>query len=153
MIERNVRLPGRVLGDIRSQLAACEIAARGMTELVGRITVRPMACALLMLAMMDYSERLTRHCLLELPDGEATFTDWIDDDQIDRGKPIPLVCTIRKHRRHDGGRLDRQFAPQVKGAINNTLSYTAAMSFHRGKVGAVGQHAEQRRRVPPDQAS
>ena len=36
MIERNVRLPGRVFGDIRSQLAACEIAARGMTDLVGR---------------------------------------------------------------------------------------------------------------------
>ncbi len=35
MIERNVRLPGRVFGDIRSQLAACEIAARGMTDLVG----------------------------------------------------------------------------------------------------------------------
>ena len=36
MIDRNVRLPGRVLGDIRSQLAACEIAARGMTDLVER---------------------------------------------------------------------------------------------------------------------
>ena len=36
MIDRNVRLPGRVLGDIRSQLAACEIAARGMTDLVAR---------------------------------------------------------------------------------------------------------------------
>ena len=36
MIDRNVRLPGRVLGDIRSQLAACEIAARGMADLVCR---------------------------------------------------------------------------------------------------------------------
>ena len=36
MIERNVRLPARVFGDLRSQLAACEIAARGMTDLVAR---------------------------------------------------------------------------------------------------------------------
>src|SRR5471030_1604099 len=36
MIDRNVRMPGRVLGDIRSQLAACEIGARGMTDLVAR---------------------------------------------------------------------------------------------------------------------
>jgi N-methylhydantoinase B len=126
MIERNVRLPVRVLGDIRSQLAACEIAARGMTDLVrrhGGDGVRD-----LMVAMMNYSERLTRQCLLELPDGEATFTDWIDDDQIDRGKPIPLVCTIRK--RGDTMEVDwTGSAPQVKGAINNTLSYTAAMSF------------------------
>ncbi len=82
----------------------------------------------LMIAMMDYSERLTRHCLLELPDGEATFTDWIDDDQIDAGVPIKLVCTIRK--RGDSMEVDwTGSAPQVKGAINNTLSYTQAMSF------------------------
>ena len=43
MIDRNVRLPGRVLGDIRSQLAACEIAARGMTDLVG-VTVPTASC-------------------------------------------------------------------------------------------------------------
>jgi N-methylhydantoinase B len=126
MIERNVRMPGRVFGDLRSQLAACEIAARGMADLVGRYTAEGVRG--LMVAMMDYSERLTRHCLLELPDGEATFTDWIDDDQIDIGVPIPLVCTIRK--RGDTMEVDwTGSAPQVKGAINNTWSYTAAMSF------------------------
>jgi N-methylhydantoinase B len=126
IIDRNVRLPGRVLGDIRSQLAACEIAARGMTDLVARYGAADVRA--LMVAMMDYSERLTRHCLRELPDGEATFTDWIDDDQIDPGVPIPLVCTIRK--RGDTMEVDwTGSAPQVKGAINNTWSYTAAMSF------------------------
>jgi N-methylhydantoinase B len=126
MIDRNVRLPGRVLGDIRSQLAACEIAARGMTDLVAHYGADGVVT--LMHATMDYSERLTRHCLSELPDGEATFTDWIDDDQIDVGKPIPLVCTVRKHG--DAMEVDwTGSAPQVKGAINNTWSYTAAMSF------------------------
>ena len=126
MIERNVRLPGRVFGDLRSQLAACEIAARGMADLVARHGGA--GVNELMIAMMDYSERLTRHCLLELPDGEATFTDWIDDDQIDAGVPIKLVCTIRK--RGDSMEVDwTGSAPQVKGAINNTLSYTQAMSF------------------------
>jgi N-methylhydantoinase B len=107
-------------------LAACEIAARGMADLVSRYGADGVAS--LMVAMMDYSERLTRQCLLELPDGEATFTDWIDDDQIDIGVPIPLVCTIRKH----GDTMEVDWtgsAPQVKGSINNTLSYTAAMSF------------------------
>jgi N-methylhydantoinase B len=126
MIDRNVRVPGRVLGDIRSQLAACEIAARGMTDLVARYDAERVVT--LMNATMDYSERLTRHCLSELPDGEATFTDWIDDDQIDIGKPIPLVCTVRKHG--DAMEVDwTGSSPQVKGAINNTWSYTAAMSF------------------------
>src|ERR1700735_1636845 len=126
MIERNVRLPGRVFGDIRSQLAACEIAARGMTDLVARYGTAE--TRRLMVAMMDYSERITRHCLSELPDGEATFTDWIDDDQIDAGVPIKLVCTIRKH----GDTMEVDWtgsAPQAKGVINNTWSYPAAMSF------------------------
>jgi N-methylhydantoinase B len=130
MIERNVRLPARVFGDLRAQHAACEMAARGMADLVahhGAGGVRT-----LMAETMDYSERLTRRCLAELPDGEATFTDWIDDDQIDVGRPIPLVCTIRK--RGDAMEIDwTGSAPQVKGAINNTWSYTAAASFTAAK--------------------
>src|SRR5262249_61118875 len=85
-------------------------------------------------ATYDYSEPLTAHCLSELPYGEATFTDWIDDDQIDAGVPIPLVCTVRK--RGDAMEVDwTGSAPQVKGAINNTFSYTAAMSFTAVKSG------------------
>jgi N-methylhydantoinase B len=130
IIEKNVRVPGRVLGDLRSQLAACEIAARGMTDLIARHGADGVRA--LMIETMDYSERLTRHCLTELPDGEATFTDWIDDDQIDVGKPIPLVCTVRK--RGDTMEFDwTGSSPQVKGAINNTWSYTAAASFTAAK--------------------
>jgi N-methylhydantoinase B len=130
MIERNVRLPARVLGDLRAQLAACEIAARGIDALVVRHGAEGFKN--LLSATMDYSERLTRHCLSELPDGEATFTDWIDDDQIDAGIPIKLVCTVRK--RGTSMQLDwTGSSPQVKGAINNTWSYTAGASFCAAK--------------------
>ncbi len=130
IIEKNVRLPGRVFGDLRSQLAACAIAARGMEPLIARHGAAGVRA--LMEETMDYSERLTRHCLDELPDGEATFTDWIDDDQIDVGVPIPLVCTVTKR----GGSMRFDWtgsAAQVKGAINNTWSYTAAASFTAAK--------------------
>jgi N-methylhydantoinase B len=131
MIERNVRVPVRVMGDLRAQLAACEIAIRGLSDLVARHGADGVTA--LMNATMDHSERLTRHCLAELPDGEATFTDWIDDDQIDAGKPIPLVCTITKRGEHM--RFDwTGSSPQVKGAINNTWSYTAAASFTAAKT-------------------
>jgi N-methylhydantoinase B len=81
---------------------------------------------------MNHSERLTRACLAELPDGEASFTDWIDDDQIDAGVPIRLVCTVRKQ----GERMVMDWtgsSPQVKGAINNTWSFTAAASYTAAK--------------------
>ncbi len=126
IIEKNVRVPARVLGDLRSQLAACEIAERGMTELIARHGA--MSVRRLIAATMDYSERLTRLSLAALPDGEASFTDWIDDDQIDAGRPIPLCCTVRKR----GEQMEIDWtgsSPQVKGAINNTWSYTAAASF------------------------
>ena len=32
----------------------------------------------------------------ELPDGEVSFEDWIDDDGIDVGQPIRLFCTMKK---------------------------------------------------------
>ena len=130
IIERNVRVPERVLGDIRAQLAACEIAERGMDELVRRYGTE--GVRRLMAAAMDYSERLTRQSIGALADGEARFTDWIDDDQIDAGKPIPLVCTVRKR----GEEMESDWtgsSAQVKGAINNTFSYTAAASFTAAK--------------------
>ncbi len=130
IIDRNVRLPGRVMGDLRAQLAACEIAARGIDELVGRHGAAGVAG--LMDATMDHSERLARHCLEQLADGEATFTDWIDDDQIDADLPIRLVCTVRKQ----GARMVFDWTgsnPQVKGALNNTWSYTAAASLTAAK--------------------
>ena len=130
ILERNVRVPVRVMGDLRAQLAACEIAARGINELVGRHGAEGVRS--LMEATMAHSERLVRHCLAELPDGEATFVDWIDDDQIDAGVPIKLMCKVTKTGEHmlfdwTGSN------PQVKGALNNTWSYTAAASFTAAK--------------------
>jgi N-methylhydantoinase B len=130
IIDRNVRLPGRVMGDLRAQLAACEIAIRGLHDLARRHGEAELR--LLLDETMDHSERLTRHCLSELPDGEATFTDWIDDDQIDAGVAIKLVCTVRK----SGTSMVFDWtgsSPQVKGAINNTWSYTAGASYCAAK--------------------
>lgn len=126
LIERNVRLPAKVAGDLRAQLAACHIAERQVLELVdrhGRETV-----AGYMQEVIDYAERLTRAAVAELPDGTFSFEDWIDDDGIDYGRPIRLFVTMRK----DGDRMVVDWtgtSPQVKGAINNTLSYTKAASY------------------------
>ena len=126
MIERNVRLPAKVLGDLRAQLSACHIAERQMLELVARHGADQVHAY--MQEVIDYAERLTRAAVRELPDGEFSFEDWIDDDGIDYGKPIRLFVTIRKQ----GDQMVVDWtgtAPQVKGAINNTLSYTKAASY------------------------
>jgi len=126
MIEKNVRLPVRVFGDLRAQLAACHVGETGLLDLVDRYGVRGVEA--LMEELLDYSERLTRAALLELPDGEVSFEDWIDDDGIDIGKPIRLFVTLKKKGDHMVADWTGT-SPQVRGAINNTFSYTAAATY------------------------
>ena len=126
LIEANVRVPVKVFGDLRAQLAACHIAERqflGLVDRHGADTVTE-----LMAAVIDHAERLTRAALAELPDGQWSFEDWIDDDGVDLDKPIRLFVTMTKRGDHmlvDWTGTD----PQVKGAINNTYSYTKAASY------------------------
>jgi N-methylhydantoinase B len=125
-IERNVRLPVQVFGDLRAQLAACYIAERRFAEIVAKYGAQQ--TAVFLRELIDYAERLTRAALRELPDGEWSFEDFIDDDGIDYGKPIRLFVTIRK--RGDQMVVDwTGTSPQVRGAINSTLSFTKAAAY------------------------
>ncbi|HUH02801.1 MAG TPA: hydantoinase B/oxoprolinase family protein [Kofleriaceae bacterium] len=126
IIEKNVRLPVKVFGDLRAQLAACHIAEKAFHELLERFGIEP--TRRFMAEVIDYAERLTRAALRDLPDGSWQFEDFIDDDGIDVGKPIRLLCTITK--RADHMVVDwTGSSPQVKGAINNTYSFSKAASW------------------------
>lgn len=126
ILEKNVRLPVRLMGDLRAQLAACHTAETAFHALLarhGRAEV-----ARLMDELIAYAERLTRAAIAELPDGTWDFEDFIDDDGVDYGVPIPLrvALTVR------GDTLIADWtgsSPQVKGAINNTFSFTKAATY------------------------
>ena len=126
MIEANVRVPIKVFGDIRAQLAACNIAERQFLELVQEHGVDTMTN--FMNDFVEYTERVTRAALSELPDGEWSFEDWIDDDGVDIGKPIRLFVKFKKQ----GDSLEADWSgtdEQVKGAINNTTMYQPTKAF------------------------
>src|SRR5947207_13937917 len=89
LLEKNVRLPVRVFGDMRAQLAACHIAEEAFARLVAKYGIGQVLTY--MEEMLDYTERLTRAALAELPGGEWTFTDWIGDDGVAFGAPVPLT--------------------------------------------------------------
>jgi N-methylhydantoinase B len=126
LIEKNVRVPVKVFGDLRAQLAACHIAEQAVVELAAHYGTEKLAGY--MTELVDYAERMTRAALRDLPDGVYDFLDHIDDDGIDVGKPIPLKVTITKS--DDSIAVDwTGSSPQVKGAINNTLSYTKSASY------------------------
>ena len=126
IIEKNVRVPVKVMGDLRAQLAACHIAERAFLDLVGRYGVEfSLAC---MEEVIDHAERMARAAIRELPDGKFSFEDWIDDDGIDPGVPVRIHVTFTK--KGDGFSADwTGCSPQVKGAINGTLGWARAVTY------------------------
>ncbi|HEY7037121.1 MAG TPA: hydantoinase B/oxoprolinase family protein [Thermomicrobiales bacterium] len=125
IIERNVRVPDKVLGDLRAEIAAVLIGEREYLALVDRYdaaTVRRYAAALL-----DYSERLAREEIAALPDGRYDFAGHIDGDNLDSG-PI----TIRVALTIAGDRLTVDFAgtsPQVKAGINSPIAFSKSAVY------------------------
>ncbi|MSO76914.1 MAG: hydantoinase B/oxoprolinase family protein [Alphaproteobacteria bacterium] len=125
-LERNVRVPVKVFGDLRAQLAACHIAEQAFLDLTRHLGAERIVA--LMAELIEYSERMTRAAIGTLPDGVFDFEDFIDDDGIDVGKPIRLYVKITKQ----GEKITADWtgtSPQVKGAINNTWSYTRSASL------------------------
>src|SRR5258708_24358072 len=73
LIETNVRVPVKVFGDLRAQLAACHIAEQQLIELAEHYGTEKLA--LYMTELVDYAERLTRAAIRDLPDGVYDFLD------------------------------------------------------------------------------
>lgn len=125
LIRKNVRLPDMVIGDLQAQLATCNVGERALLNLLKKHGVD--ALGRYFDALLDYGERLTRQAIRAWPNGRYQFTDYIDDDGFDEG-PIPIVCAIEVQDDH----LTVDFegsSPQVKGAINCTLSYTKSSTY------------------------
>ena len=124
IIRRNVRLPDLVIGDLESQMATCLVGEREILKLANRYGAETLSAYFD--ALIDYGERLTSETISSWPDGTYRFTDHIDGDgMVDR--PIPIACEIRVK----GGKIDIDFegsSPQVKGAINSTLSFVKSAS-------------------------
>jgi len=120
LLSANVRIPMKVLGDLRAQLAACHIGERGLLELIDRHSGDTLRVAFG--DMLEYTERIARATIERLPDGRYEFTDYLDDDGIDPD-PIPIHVAVEVR----GSDLEVNFegtSAQVKGAINCVLSFT-----------------------------
>jgi N-methylhydantoinase B len=131
LILANVRTPDERKGDLGAQLAATLRA----TERLNALAKRYGAAELIgyMAQVMDYSERLMRATLKDLPDGEGAFEDFCDGDGIaDDASGADARFRIRLSVRKTADRVIVDFAgtdPQVKGPMNAPLSVTASGVF------------------------
>ncbi len=126
MIALNVRNPHVVLGDLQAQVAGCRIAERGMRALAARNGREELEqyCD----ELLNYSERGARRTIGAIPDGTYRFTDYLDDDGVDLDKPVTVAVTL--HVRGEELTVDfRGTSPQVRGAINATLSFAKSAVY------------------------
>src|SRR5499426_3270058 len=131
LILANVRTPDERKGDLGAQLAATLRAVERLKQLAQRHGSAELISY--MKQVMDYSERLMRVTLMDLPDGEGYFEDYCDGDGIaDNASGGDARFRICLSVRKTADRLIVDFAgtdPQVKGPMNAPLSVTASGIF------------------------
>ena len=126
MLGLNVRQPEVVLGDVRAQLAACHIGERGMQELAARYGIDELENSFD--ALLDYSEKGARATISAIPDGIYKYTDYLDDDGVNFGKPVRVSVAL--HITGDMLMVDFSgTSKQVQGAINSTLSFAKSAIY------------------------
>jgi N-methylhydantoinase B len=128
VILANVRTPDERKGDLGAQLAATLRATERLKALAQRYGTKQLVGY--MAQVMDYSERLMRATLIDLPDGEGIFEDFCDgdgiaDDELGKDAPFRIRLSVKK----TADRLVVDFAgtaAQVKGPMNAPLSVSAS---------------------------
>lgn len=128
LILANVRTPDERKGDLGAQLAATLRAVERLKALAQRYGGAELMGY--MAQVMDYSERLMRAALVDLPDGEGIFEDFCDGDGIaDDASGADVRFRICLSVKKTADRLLVDFAGsdhQVKGPMNAPLSVTAS---------------------------
>ena len=128
LLMANSRSPQNMRGDLMAQVAGCVTGERRLAAVFSDHGIPRVRAAID--ALMDYAERLTRLAIEAIPDGEYTFTDWLDNDGLAMStEPVPIKVAIRVR----GSEVEFDFAgsaPQVKSAINNVYSSTLAAVYY-----------------------
>ncbi len=121
-----VQTPEERLGDLNAQMAAHEVGARRLAELIGRYGLDEVRAQ--MVALLQYSERLTRHAIARIPDGEYYFEDYMDDDGLN-DRPIKVAVTVRV----TGDELTADFTgsdPECLGPVNAVEAVTQSAVYY-----------------------
>ena len=126
LVLSNVRTPGEREGDLEAQIAACRLGERSLVALLEKYGIRKTGTYLD--ALQEYSSRLMREALSQIPDGVYSAEDFLDDDGYSL-QPVRLRVTIRIRR----GSALVDFAgsaPSQRGSVNAVLAITYSAVFY-----------------------
>jgi N-methylhydantoinase B len=96
VLKDNIRFPESSLGDMKSQMAACRLAAKRMDEMFDKYGRATILAAIE--TIFDETERKCRNVVAQLPDGVYEAESAVDDDGVLKGEPVPIrvKVTIKK---------------------------------------------------------
>ena len=96
VLKDNIRFPESSLGDMKSQMAACRLAAKRMDEMFDKYGRETILSAIE--TIFDETELKCRNVVSQLPDGVYEAESAIDDDGVLKGEPVPIRAkvTIKK---------------------------------------------------------
>lgn len=126
VLEANIRVPDRTIGDIKAQAACNFVGVRRLKEVFAKYGADTVQEATGML--MDYSEKRIREGLKAIPDGVYTGVDFVDDDGL-TDQPIKIQVNLRKL----GDEVAVDFkgtSPQVGGNTNCPVATTHAGVYY-----------------------
>src|SRR6266436_4524433 len=92
VIKDNIRFPESSLGDMKSQMAACRLAARRLDELFDKYGRDTLLAAITQI--FDETERKCRNVVSQLPDGVYEASASIDDDGVLKGQEVPIHVKV-----------------------------------------------------------
>ena len=114
LVLANVRTPVEREGDLMAQIMAARRGEQRLREICARYGLPHVTRQMRDLA--DYSERVMRHTIAAIPDGDYSFQDTLDSDGI-TDDPVAIHATVRIR----GSQAEVDFAgssPQVAGSVN-----------------------------------
>ncbi len=122
----NVRTPGERRGDLLAQTMANRRGEQRLCEIVTRYgAARTRRNAV---DLMAYSERVMRQTILEIPDGEYRFEDFLDNDGI-TDEPVRIAVSLCV--KGDCASVDfTGSSAQVTGSVNANFAIAVAAAMY-----------------------
>jgi N-methylhydantoinase B len=123
-----VRTPEEREGDLASQMGACRVGETRLQELVARYGSEKARrqCA----ELIDYSERLMRAELANMPAGVFAAQDFLDDDGFG-SDPIRIAVTIHIDPQSADARVDfAGSSEQVASSMNAVFAITYSATYY-----------------------
>jgi len=115
IIQDNIRYPDASLGDLRAQIASCQIGAKRYSELVARYGREVVESCVE--TIWDHADKAVRQVIERIPDGTYSAESYLDNDGRDLATPLRIAVKVIV----SGSTITVDFHgmhPQVNGPLN-----------------------------------